>query len=249
MNAPSSESAPVKIRDDIAATHRRGWERIASPGTWWTGAERVAIAAEVRNAANCRLCRARKAALSPYTATGKHDSLGALPENVVEVIHRVRTDPGRLTHKWYKEIIASGLSEERYVEVIGVSAQSTAMDTFAHGIGAAPAALPAPRAGEPTKKRPKGAKHSGAWVPWIQPADATDEERALGMFPPGRNPANIYKSMSLVPSEAVNFFDIVEVQYLPGAAMRDFAREFRAITHEQIELVAGRVSNINGCEY
>jgi len=41
----------------------------------------------------------------------------------------------------------------------------------------------------------------------------------------------------------------VEHQYLGGLAMRDFAREYRAISHAQIELVAARVSAINGCEY
>ncbi len=31
--------------------------------------------------------------------------------------------------------------------------------------------------------------------------------------------------------------------------MRDFATEYRAISHAQIELVAGRVSSLNGCVY
>jgi hypothetical protein len=55
--------------------------------------------------------------------------------------------------------------------------------------------------------------------------------------------------MSLVPEEAHGFFDLVEAQYIPGPAMRDFTREYRAISHPQIELLAGRVSAINRCEY
>ena len=31
--------------------------------------------------------------------------------------------------------------------------------------------------------------------------------------------------------------------------MRDFGREYRAITHAQIELLAGRISAINQCVY
>lgn len=55
--------------------------------------------------------------------------------------------------------------------------------------------------------------------------------------------------MSLVPREVAGFFDVVNSQYLPGPAMRDFSREYRAITHAQIELLAGRVSSINQCVY
>jgi len=38
-------------------------------------------------------------------------------------------------------------------------------------------------------------------------------------------------------------------QYLPGTAMRDFSREYRAISHAQIELLAARVSPLNRCFY
>src|SRR5215813_15216284 len=39
-------SAQVTIREDLTAAHARAWERIGNPGTWWDGAQRVAIAAE-----------------------------------------------------------------------------------------------------------------------------------------------------------------------------------------------------------
>jgi hypothetical protein len=57
------------------------------------------------------------------------------------------------------------------------------------------------------------------------------------------------KAMSLVPDEVRSFFDLVENQYLPGAVMRDFSHEYRAITHAQIELLAARVSALNRCLY
>ena len=62
-------------------------------------------------------------------------------------------------------------------------------------------------------------------------------------------PANIKMALTLVPDEARAFFDLVAHQYLPGPAMRDFDREYRAITHDQIELLAGRVSALNRCTY
>ena len=86
-------SSPVAIRGDLAAAHDRAWERIARPGTWWDGAQRVRIAAETRHASSCRLCPRRKEAPSPAAIEGTHDSLGELSEVVVEVVHRVRNDP------------------------------------------------------------------------------------------------------------------------------------------------------------
>ena len=36
----------IPIRGDFAEAHTRFWARLSRPGTWWTSAERVAIAAE-----------------------------------------------------------------------------------------------------------------------------------------------------------------------------------------------------------
>jgi hypothetical protein len=128
-------SVSIPIRDDLAAAHERAWGRIGRPGTWWDGARRVAIAAEARHARFCSLCRRRKEALSPASIAGKHDSLGELPETVVEVIHRVRTDPGRLGERWLREVIDGGLREEEYVETVSIVAHVVAIDTMARGLG------------------------------------------------------------------------------------------------------------------
>ena len=66
------ENSPYVIRSDIAEAHASFWENLASPGNWWTGAERVAIAQEVRNALSCEFCVSRKQALSPYNFAGEH---------------------------------------------------------------------------------------------------------------------------------------------------------------------------------
>jgi hypothetical protein len=240
-------SSPLPIRADLAAAHAHAWERIARPGTWWNGAARVAIAAEARQAPLCALCRSRKEALSPLAVEGIHDSLGQLPEPPVEVVHRVRTDPGRLGEGWYRNVIARGLSPEQYVEIVSVVAHIVAVDTMARGLGLDAPALPDPERGAPSRYRPKGAKRGEAWVPWLEPADATDAE--MGIYPSDRPPANIMKAMSLVPDEVGSFFDLVSHQYLPGEVMRDFAHEYRAISHAQIELLAARVSALNRCLY
>jgi hypothetical protein len=246
MTGPDT-SAPLPIRDDLSAAHGRAWARIARPGTWFDGVARVAIAAETRHAANCTLCRRRMEALSPLAIEGTHDSLGQLPEIVVEVVHRVRTDPARLGERWCRSVIARGLTEEQYVETVSVVAHTVAIDTMARGLGFDAPQLPDPKPGSPSHYRPAGAKPGGAWVPWVEPADAGEVE--AGIYPSDRLPANIMKAMSLVPAEVRSFFDLVTHQYLPGEVMRDFSREYRAISHAQIELLAARVSALNRCLY
>jgi hypothetical protein len=76
----------------------------------------------------------------------------------------------------------------------------------------------------------------------------TPEEQKLATYWGGVL-ANIRRALSLVPEEAYAWFQLVETQYLPGRWMRDFANEYRAITHAQIELIAGRVSVLNQCFY
>lgn len=240
-------AAPIAIRKDLAAAHARAWARIGCPGAWWDGAERVAIAAEARHALTCGLCRRRKKALSPAAIEGAHDSLGALPESVVEVVHRVRTDPGRLSERWFCGVLSGGLSEERYVEIVSLVAHVVAIDTMGRGLGLDPLPLPQPEPGATSCHRPAGARPGGAWVPWLEPANLGEAEADL--YPTGRPAANIMKAMSLVPDEVRSFFDLVSHQYLPPLAMRDFAREYRAISHAQIELLAARVSALNQCLY
>jgi hypothetical protein len=242
------------VRADIVQAHTIAWDRIARAGAWLDGASRVAIAAETRNVAKCALCRRRKAALSPYSVSGVHDSLGGLPERVVDQIHRIVSDPGRLTRQWFDGILASGTRDVEYVEIVGVIATVVSIDTFCRAIGVPPHPLPRPLPGKPHQRRPRTAHQRGeAWVPMIHPKDLegdldTEEERALASYWGGVL-ANIRRALSLVPEEAFAWFQLVETQYLPGKWMRDFSREFRAITHAQIELIAGRVSVLNQCFY
>lgn len=239
------DDAPFAIRADLADAHRAAWQRLSAPGTWLSAETRVAIIAEVRNVKGCRLCAARKEALSPYSVDGTHDSLGDLPENIVEVIHRVVSDPARLMKKWYDDCIASGLTEEEYVEIIGVVCSTVSIDTFAHAAGLPLRDLPRPTPGEPTRVRPRNAKQGDAWVPWIGAEDAEGDD--IPRFgPPG---SNVRRALSLVPAEAHGFMEMNEAQYLNGVQMRDFSTDYRAIDRMQIELVAGRVSAINQCAY
>jgi len=239
------DDSPYPIRDGLVAAHRRAWERLAKAGTWLTGEQRVHVMAETRKARGCALCAEQKAALSPYAVTGTHDSLGALPDNWIEMIHRIVGDPGRLTHGWYERTLASGIPDTHFVEIVSVIAHTTAVDTFAKGLGLPLRALPAPQPGEPSRYRPREARQHIAWAPNIAWDEFGPNEADYFVGPE----ASIRRALTLVPDEARGFFDVVAQQYLAGHEMRDFTKEFRAITHGQIELIAARVSAINQCTY
>ncbi len=234
------------VRQDLRNAHRFLWEHVRSPGTWWTGAERVAIAAETRRAPSCALCRQRKAALSPSAVAGAHDALGSLPANVVDVIHRVRTDPGRLSRAWFDAVIAGGVAVPAYVELIAVLALVTGVDYLARALGVAPRALPEPRPGEPARYLPSSATGGTAWVPMIAPEDAAGPEADLygnAAFAP-----NIMRALSLVPAESRALQGSTSAHYLPVASIPDPTAR-RALDRMQMELIAARVSALNQCFY
>jgi hypothetical protein len=244
--APSLDAAALPIREGLAAELKRAWARLAAPGTWWDAAERLAIAAALRGAQSCALCARRKQALSPYALGGAHDHAGVLPEAVVEIVHRLATDAARVKRSWVEAMCATGITEAQYVEIVGVVALVTALDTFDRALGLDLRPLPAPRPGEPSRRRPAGAARDLAWVSTVAP-------QALG--PDDPNPyavhgeKNIHRALSLVPQEVFNFFDLDVELYLKDREIRDFDTEYRALTHAQIELLAGRVSALNGCYY
>ena len=246
VETPDYHQSPVPVRDDLVAAHRRAWARLAAPGEWWTGAERLAIAEETRAATACRICRDRREALSPFLVAGTHTAATDLPDSLIDVIHRIRTDPGRLTRQVYDGALAGGLSDAEYVETVGVMATVIAIDSFCDAVGTPRHPLPAPVSGEPRRRRPVGAKEGLAWVSTVAPEDMTEAE--AGMYD-GLSAVNIHRALSLVPAEVVGFFDLDTVHYLPDTVLRDFDTEYRALTHAQIEFLAARVSAINQCFY
>ena len=236
----------LPIRAGLDQECARAWQRLASAGTWWSGEERLAIAAEARGAQSCALCRTRKGALSPYTDHGSHDTQGVLAPAVVEVVHRVATDAGRLTKKWLYSMLDSALSEEQYVEALGVIATITALDTFDLSLGLPQRALPAPVSGAPSRHRPAGAARDLAWVSTLAPERLTAADPDPYSI---HGTKNIHRALSLVPQEVINFFDLDVELYLKDHEIRDFSHEYRALSHAQMELLAGRVSSLNGCYY
>lgn len=130
----------------------REWHRLRSPGTWWTGTERVEIAA---------VARAARAEQAPPDTS--------LPQPAIEAATALSADP-HATEEWVAALAARGLPALPYVELLGVVARVNAVDTFLFGIGTAEQPLPDPLPGEPSRETVPDARMQGGLVPTVGPA-------------------------------------------------------------------------------
>ena len=246
------ETAPV--RDDLVAAHRRYWRRLARPGTNWSGAQRLAIAREARHAADCAYCRRLRAALSPHALSGEHDrppeSAGRLPFAAVDAVHRIVNDASRLTRAWYERVTAAeGMSDARYVELVGTVVSVLSIDGFCRAVGAPVHPLPASAPGAPSGYRPaSAAADGGGWVPMVPFDNAATPEADL--WPPKRT-GNVIRALSLAPDEVRTLNDLGGAHYIEHDLVRDTSasKDGSGLSRPQIELVAGRVSFLNDCFY
>ena len=138
--------------------HSRYWNTLANPGNWFTGHQRVEMAREVRSATVKFAMRG--SSLVTRDGRGSHSTCTSLPESVIEIVHRVATDPNRLTRKWFDDLIASGLTPEAYIEVLGVTIHVFMIDEFCRAIGHFTSCQPVH--GHPA--RPADTVDIGAWV-------------------------------------------------------------------------------------
>lgn len=246
------DEVPYELRQDFAESHTRFWHRLQKPGSWFTSAERIAIAQATREARQCPLCDQRKQALSPRTVAGSHLNEASIRSPVVDVVHAIATDASRLSESWYKSQLADSpnrLSEGEYIEIVGTVVSMVSIDSFADALGIAHRPLPEPvDESEPDRYRPSTASVTDdAWVPMLAKENAHTPESDL--WPSGKT-GNVIRAMSLVPNEVRTLNDMSAVHYLPNAKVRQHGVDAgRTLNRSQMELIAGRVSALNACYY
>ena len=237
---------PASTRDDIRAALPVARRRLAETGTWLTGAQRVAIAAEVRQAWDCALCKERKATLSPYGVSGEHDTLGELPAPWIDIIHPLTTDSGRLTKSWYEGVRDAGVGEDEFVEIVSVAIVAVTMDSFCVGVGIEPPDWPEPVAGEPKRVRAEEATPGPGWVSTIAPENVRAN---MADFYANESYFYIRRSLTLVPDELPKFWDLMTPFYMSDPRIEELGDLQRAISRGQIEFLAARASALLGCYY
>ena len=232
------EHTDYPLRKHLVEAHERVWENIAEPGPFWTGAERTSMVAESRTAASCHLCEARRQELSPYAIDGAHNSEPDLADVIIDMIHQIRSDPGRITRSMFDRVMNAGISPEHYVEVVSVVNSSVIIDTLHAALGLPLAALPSPSPGEPTGQPPANVTDEGAWVPI---AVGNERPGLINGLSNNREP-NIARSMGLVPSAVQLFF----TAFRPHYALQNIPLDLQ---QSQAEFIASRVSALNQCFY
>lgn len=200
-------------------------------GDWLTGAQRAAVWREVRDAAVNELDRERKRALSPNSVEGVHAASAELSASAMEVVHRVASDPGRLTRTWADDRIAD-LGEATYTELVGVTAMVTVIDRFHRAMGRPEVPLPDPVDGDPARVRPDDVGDVGAWV-----SQTTGATRS-----------NVGRALSLVPVTNRSWIQLVDTHYARGTEFTNLRWEF-PLSRPQAELVAARSTALNECFY
>ncbi|MDE0952424.1 MAG: alkylhydroperoxidase-related (seleno)protein [Halioglobus sp.] len=248
MDTFNYTTSPYAVRPDLKQAYSSYWDDLARAGSWWTGAERVAIAQEVRNATACTYCALRKQALSPYHFPGNHDHSGSLSELAIDAVHRIITDQDRITQAWIDSNADGGLSEEQYVELLGVTVTVFSIDEFNRALGLPLEPLPQPLPGAPDQYRPARAVRGTGFVSML-PNKGKFTEREKGLWPKNRS-ANVLRALSLVPDAVRDWSKVAAAQYLPAELLIQFKPDVgRSINRMQIEIIAGRVSSINECFY
>ena len=232
------EHTDYPLRKHLVEAHERVWDNIAEPGPFWTGAERTSMVAESRTAASCHLCEARRQELSPYAIDGAHNSETDLDDVIIDMIHRIRSDPGRITRNMFDQVMNAGISPEHYVEVVSVVNSSVIIDTLHAALGLPLAALPSPKPGMPTGQPPANVTDEGAWVPI---AVGNERPGLINGLSNNREP-NIARSMGLVPSAVQLFF----TAFRPHYALQNIPLDLQ---QSQAEFIASRVSALNQCFY
>lgn len=204
-------AAATVARQDMIAVFARAFARIGRPGATWNGAQRVAIAVVARSA-----------------RSGTPIPVVDLPDAAVEAAAILGGTPAMANPRWLEETVVPAIGHPGYVEIVGLVAQLTAVDTYHRAMGLPLEPLPEPADGAPTGDTDPDARLTSSWVPTAGPG--------------------VVYALSLVPGEMAGFMDLHGPLYIPVEEMGD-DRFARTLSRPQMELIAARTSAINDCFY
>lgn len=134
---------------------------IASPGSFFAGPERLAMAAHARG------------------ARGLTRTSSDLPPVVADTAARVAADAMATRQSHIETWVRDGRDVLAYVELVSVVAQIAGIDSYRVGLGADLDPLPDPVDGAPAPEVAEGASTMNAWVPTVGVALAPTALSAL----------------------------------------------------------------------
>jgi hypothetical protein len=220
----------MDVRLDLVVAHRQAWDALGRPGTWFTGHQRVELAATAVRA----MCDEH--ALAPWIVPSTVDGwLGddlVTPSAAHDATYRIAAHAGTLSEPWYREM-SGELGDLAYVEVVAIACTVAAVVAFRRAAGLEPWELPRPVDGEPSRLVPTDLV--GATLNWVRvtsPADAV---------------AAVVQAFTSVPDEHQRLWMLADAQYIPNLEMVDPRWTRGTLSRPQMELVAARVSKLREC--
>jgi len=140
------DESPAPVPDDLPGLMSSVWEDISTPGSGWTGTERVALAN-----------------ISRMARSGNHSGQTSLPHGAVRAAELITTEPQMATKQWVDRVVKD-IGEPRYVELVGVVAAVTGVDIITQFLGAQTVPLPTPKPGAAVSGTNPSARTGKAWV-------------------------------------------------------------------------------------
>lgn len=214
------------VAADIVDACRITWDHLGRPGAWWTGAQRIALAEEIRIAAPRPLWDR-----APELADVGDEPAGALTAFERALAERITVQPSSVDAETYDHIIGR-IGEDKYAEMAAIATQVVSIDHLHDALGIDREPLPPAEAGAPTGERPADLVHDVAFLPTL-PADGLP---------------HVAVSLSLAQADNARRMLLVRAMY-SGRSFGDMVWTHRALSRPQIELVAARTSALNECFY
>lgn len=230
MVAFPQDSFPHLVDEKVLSAFEQIWEGLGRPGTWWTGAQRRAIAEAARSAIadGPRPIGAAIPALADLDSEDGSD----ISDLVLEVVRRVTSESGRVTAGWAAEAIGL-MGPGRYVELVAVVVLIVPVDLFCGLMDRPRQPLPEVVAGEAVGGVPRGVAAGEAYVPWLVD---------------GWQGPNVARAISYVPADNERRMAMVSSMY-DGSEFFEMVWSHRSLSRPQIELLAARTSALNECFY
>lgn len=207
------------VRGDLADAHLAALRHAAAPGSRFTGARRLQIAAVARDA---------------YLTTEPSPPwVRPYRDAPLDVAYRLARHAGTISQEWYEQIVTEGMHPLEWVEVVGIVVAAVPVYAFARAAG-----LPAPMTPDAIDGEAHGREAAELapatlnWVPVAAPADRT---------------ASVVQALSALPDEWDNLWQLAGAQYMSDAQMADPLWNRGTLSRPQMELIAGRISRIREC--
>ena len=230
MRAFAAESFEHPVVGSILDAFEEAWDGLGRPGTWWTGAQRLAIV-EASRLAMAAGPRPIGEAVPSLCDLDRSDGVG-ISDLTLEVVRRVAAESGRIEATWAEEAIDL-MGPGRYVELVALVVLTVPIDMFCELLGRPRQTLPAVFAGEAAGGVPEGVAAGGAYVPWLVN---------------GWKGPNVARALSYVPADNDRRLAMVSSMY-DGSEFFEMVWSHRSLSRPQIELLAARTSALNECFY